>query len=224
MRSMAVALKVLPASLIGAARSASAEGDRAAQPMAQPRQSKAPAQVTGMHVSPRCFLATRDQHRGAALWSDMGHGLTITRLPAPLLLTAANCLPWGDQQSERQPRSAGELRTVQLKPSALVMIRLPVPLLATATSSSRWAQQYDQDGNPKGPKIEDQASADALPRNVTIGFYGPLSMREGTDPAWIEAAEQAYRADETAARQQQAIPLADAEDYGDGFADEEEPF
>ena len=35
---------------------------------------------------------------------------------------------------------------------------------------TRWAQQYDQDGNPKGPKIEDQAAADAVPRNVTIGF------------------------------------------------------
>jgi hypothetical protein len=89
---------------------------------------------------------------------------------------------------------------------------------------TRWAQQYDQDGNPKGPKIEDQAAADAVPRNVTIGFYGPLSIREGTDPAWIEAAEQAYRADEAAARQQRAIPLADGEDYGDEFADEEVPF
>ena len=77
---------------------------------------------------------------------------------------------------------------------------------------------------PKGPKIEDQAAADAVPRNVTIGFYGPLSIREGTDPAWIEAAEQAYRSDEAAARQQQAIPLADGEDYGDEFADEEVPF
>jgi len=92
------------------------------------------------------------------------------------------------------------------------------------TLETRWAQQYDQDGNPKGPKIEDQAAADAVPRNVTIGFYGPLSIREGTDHAWIEAAEQAYRADEAAARQQQAIPLADGMDYGDEFADEEVPF
>ena len=35
---------------------------------------------------------------------------------------------------------------------------------------TRWAQQYDQDGNPKGSKIEEQAAADAVPRNVTIGF------------------------------------------------------
>ena len=65
----------------------------------------------------------------------------------------------------------------------------------------------------------DQAAADAVARNVTISFYGPLSIREGTDPAWIESAEQAYRSDEAAARQQRAIPLADGEDYGDQFAD-----
>jgi hypothetical protein len=89
---------------------------------------------------------------------------------------------------------------------------------------TRRAQQYDQDGNPKGPKIEDQAAADAVPRNVTIGFYGPLIIREGTDPSWIEAAEQAYRTAEPAARQQQAIPLAEGDDYGDEFADQEVPF
>ena len=66
MRSMALA-ESAAASLIEPARSASAEGDRAAQPMAQPRRSKAPAQVTGMHVSPRCCLAARDQrHAGVA--------------------------------------------------------------------------------------------------------------------------------------------------------------
>ena len=89
---------------------------------------------------------------------------------------------------------------------------------------TRWAQQYDQDGNPKGNKLEDQAAADAVPRNVTIGFYGPLTIREGTDPAWIEAAEQAYLADQAAARQQQAIPLGGADVYSDEFADEEVPF
>ena len=76
-----------------------------------------------------------------ALVSVMVQGLTMTRLPAPLLLTATNCRRWCDQQSERQPRSAGELRTVQLRPSPLVMIRLPVPLLrvapAAATSTGR---------------------------------------------------------------------------------------
>ena len=27
------------------------------------------------------------------------------------------------------------------------------------TLETRWAQQYDQDGNAKGPKIDDQAAA-----------------------------------------------------------------
>ena len=69
-------------------------------------------------------------------------------------------------------------------------------------------------------------SAEGPPPGVTLlrALNGPLSLREGSDPAWIEAAEQAYRADEAAARQQQAIPLADGEDYGDEFADEEVPF
>jgi hypothetical protein len=72
----------------------------------------------------------------------MVQGLTITRLRAPLLLTATNWRRWGDQQSEPQPRSAGELRTVQLRPSLLVITRLPVPLLATATNRpSSGAQQ-----------------------------------------------------------------------------------
>jgi hypothetical protein len=81
-----------------------------------------------------------------------------------------------------------------------------------------WAQQYDQDGNPKGAKIEDQAAADAVPRNVTIGFYGPLSIREGTDPQWIQAAEEAYRADEAAKRQQDAIKLPAGDEEGDDYA------
>ncbi len=49
------------------------------------------------------------------------------------------------------------------------------------TLATRWAQQYDQDGNPKGNKIETQAEADAVPRNVTIGFYGPISLSEGSE-------------------------------------------
>jgi hypothetical protein len=62
----------------------------------------------------------------------MVQGLTITRLPAPLLLTDANCRRWGDQQIERQPLSAGELRTDLVMPSAEVITRLPRPLLLTA--------------------------------------------------------------------------------------------
>ena len=71
----------------------------------------------------------------------MVQGLTITRLQAPLLLTATNWLRWGVQQIARQPVEDGELRTVQVMPSALVMIRLPVPLLLTATSKPSSAAQ-----------------------------------------------------------------------------------
>jgi hypothetical protein len=93
------------------------------------------------------------------------------------------------------------------------------------TLETRWAQQYDQDGNAKGPKIEDQATADALPRNVTVGFYGPLYLSEGTDSRWIEAAEQAYRDDEAAQRQQQAIELDGGDHFAEEFGDDEEgPF
>ena len=93
------------------------------------------------------------------------------------------------------------------------------------TLETRWAQQYDQDGNAKGPKIEDQATADAVPRNVTVGFYGPLSLSEGTDGRWIEAAEQAYREDEAAQRQQQAIELDGGDHFAEEFGDDEEgPF
>ncbi len=92
------------------------------------------------------------------------------------------------------------------------------------TLETRWAQQYDQDGNPKGTKIEDQAAADSVPRNVTIGFYGPLSLKEGQESRWIEAAEQAYRDDEAAERQQRAIQLAGPADFPEEFGDEEVPF
>ncbi|MFN4868245.1 MAG: hypothetical protein ACK5GZ_18270, partial [Cyanobium sp.] len=93
------------------------------------------------------------------------------------------------------------------------------------TLETRWAQQYDQDGNAKGPKIADQAAADALPRQVTVGFYGTLSLSEGSDPRWIEAAEQAYRSDEAAQRQQQAIELDGGDPYAEEFGDDEEgPF
>ena len=89
------------------------------------------------------------------------------------------------------------------------------------TLATRWAQQYDQDGNPKGNKIESQAEADAVPRNVTIGFYGPISLSEGSDPAWIGAAEQAYRDDQASERQQRAIPLSEGDDFDDEFGDDD---
>lgn len=71
------------------------------------------------------------------------------------------------------------------------------------------AQAYDQAGAPKGAKITDQATADALPRGTTVGFYGSMELQPGTDPAWIEAAENTYRADQLAEQQRNAISLDD---------------
>jgi hypothetical protein len=55
-----------------------------------------------------------------------------------------------------------------------------------------FAQAYDASGNIKGGRITDQAAVDALPRQTTIGFYGPLSLHEPKDAEWVEAAEAAY--------------------------------
>jgi hypothetical protein len=88
------------------------------------------------------------------------------------------------------------------------------------------AQQYDQNGAPKGPEIRTQADADAVPRNTTLGFYGSMSLAPGQETRWIEAAEAAYRDDENAERQRNAIPLggpAAADGYQDEFG-EEAPF
>jgi hypothetical protein len=90
------------------------------------------------------------------------------------------------------------------------------------------AQQYDQNGAPKGAEIRTQADADAVPRNTTLGFYGSLSLVPGQEASWIDAAEAAYRDDENAERQRNAIPLGgpvDPSGYHDEFGDSEEvPF
>lgn len=79
------------------------------------------------------------------------------------------------------------------------------------TIETQWAQQYDQDGNPKGNKITSQAEADKVPRNVTLGFYGPLTLAEPTvaDDQWVSAAEAAWHEDDAAKRQARAIPAGD---------------
>jgi hypothetical protein len=84
------------------------------------------------------------------------------------------------------------------------------------------AQAYDQDGNPKGPEIRDQQAALKLPRNTTVGFYGPIELAEPTDPQWVTAAEEAYLADKRAEQQAQAIALAEPAPAGGGWDDPEE--
>jgi hypothetical protein len=56
------------------------------------------------------------------------------------------------------------------------------------------AQAYDAAGSKRGAAITDQAAVDALPRGVTVGFYGPLSLHEPKDATWVAKAEQAYQA------------------------------
>lgn len=56
------------------------------------------------------------------------------------------------------------------------------------------AQQYDANGAPKGQPITDQAAALAVPRGVSLGFYGPLVLRACTpaEMEWITKADEAY--------------------------------
>ena len=58
------------------------------------------------------------------------------------------------------------------------------------------AQQYDSDGGLKGGAIHTQAEADKVPRGVTLGFYGPLTLRAATatEMPWIVKADEAYAA------------------------------
>jgi hypothetical protein len=62
-----------------------------------------------------------------------------------------------------------------------------------------------------------------VPRNTTLGFYGSMSLAPGQETRWIEAAEAAYRDDENAERQRNAISLggpAAADGYQDEFGEE----
>src|SRR5690242_18694381 len=49
------------------------------------------------------------------------------------------------------------------------------------------AQVYDAKGNPSGDEIKDQATLNNVPRNRSVGIYGPIEVRparEGSE--WIE--------------------------------------
>jgi hypothetical protein len=98
-----------------------------------------------------------------------------------------------------------------------------VMLLATTH-----AQPWNSNKTAKGPELRSQADADALPRGTTVGFYGTLSLAPGQETRWIDAAEAAYKNDENAERQRNAIPLggpAEPDGYHDEFASNEEaPF
>lgn len=57
-----------------------------------------------------------------------------------------------------------------------------------------YAQAYDAAGQTRGGHIGDQAQVDGLPRGVTVGFYGPLTLHEPKDQGWVQKAEAAYHA------------------------------
>lgn len=55
------------------------------------------------------------------------------------------------------------------------------------------AQVYDQNGNPSGSEITDQATLNAVPRGKSVGVYGPITVREPkANSPWIAKAEEAY--------------------------------
>lgn len=56
------------------------------------------------------------------------------------------------------------------------------------------AQKYDDKGAPHGGQITTQAEADKVPRGVTLGFYGPLTLRACTpaEMEWVTKADEAF--------------------------------
>lgn len=73
----------------------------------------------------------------------------------------------------------------------------PLNVGDVVTQTTDHAQVYDANGKPEGGPITDQATADQVPRNKSLGFYGPLTIRRSTpaDAQWVTAAEAAYHAE-----------------------------
>ena len=57
-----------------------------------------------------------------------------------------------------------------------------------------YGQTYDGPGNPTGAKLTSQAQCDAVPRGVTMGYYGELTIRaaEPSEASWDTRACQFY--------------------------------
>jgi hypothetical protein len=58
------------------------------------------------------------------------------------------------------------------------------------------AQRFDADGNPVGSKLTTNDELNAVPRGQSVGVYGTLAIKKGTDPAVTAQAEAAYHATE----------------------------
>jgi hypothetical protein len=77
------------------------------------------------------------------------------------------------------------------------------------------AQAYDAAGSKRGAAMTDQAAVDALPRGVTIGFYGPLTLHEPKDQTWVAKAEEAYHAATAIVLDEPANGRSAADVFGD---------
>lgn len=60
------------------------------------------------------------------------------------------------------------------------------------TQTTTTAQVYDANGDPSGEPLTTQEQINAVPRNRSVGVYGPLTLGPATDPAWTAKAEEAY--------------------------------
>jgi len=82
-----------------------------------------------------------------------------------------------------------------------------------------FAQAWNEDATKRGGELRTQAEADKVPRNVSLGFYGPISLRAATaaEAQWDEKACQMYRDSDRPTR-----PTTTAYDTADH--DDEAPF
>jgi hypothetical protein len=57
------------------------------------------------------------------------------------------------------------------------------------------AQGWNEDGSKRGPELRSQADADAVPRGVSLGYYGPLTLRAASaaEAEWDDRACRMYR-------------------------------
>jgi hypothetical protein len=87
------------------------------------------------------------------------------------------------------------------------------------------AQVYDQNGEPSGPPITDQAKLNAVPRGRSVGIYGTLELRAPkADSEWVAKAEAAYHSLQAPipAEPGEAVPPP-PEPADDGYVPDDEP-
>ena len=88
------------------------------------------------------------------------------------------------------------------------------------SQTTQLAQVYDQNGQPTGGEITDQAAIDqARQRGRSVGIYGPLVVRAPKDGSeWLDKAVEKYHELQRAQR-----PVADAPPQGQPQAQQQAP-